>query len=176
MRGRAGQGEGSSLPAHPGSDWDRNLTMLTFEPGTMAQVVMGRLYHGWVLLSIWAWGVIGPGAPLGEGRGRDGQGEGPILSLLQGKPTIGCRGRGGLWGSALVHPGGLTDRRLYCEANPRGRGRLWGSALVVPGGRSNEDYEESGNTGFDLLPERSRTCTALGMSIDDHFHPLTMAY
>ena len=89
MRGRAGQGEGSSLPAHPGSDWDRNFTMLTFGPGTMAQVVMGRLYHGWVLLSIWAWGVIGPGAQLGEGRGRDGQGEEPILSLLQG--STHCR-------------------------------------------------------------------------------------
>ena len=107
----------------------------------------------------WVWGVIGPGAQLGEGRGRDGQGEEPILSLLQGKPTIGCRGRGGLWGSALVHPGGLTNRRLYYDANPRGRGRLWGSALVAPGGRSIEDYEESGNTGYELHDKTARART-----------------
>ena len=113
--------------------------------------------------------MVGCSFPSGHGAsldqvlnlGRDVEGMGrersPSCPYSRGQPIIGCRGRGGLWGSALVHPGGLTNRRLYCEANPRGRGRLWGSALVVPGGRSIEDYEESGNTGYDLLAERSRT-------------------
>ena len=121
--------------------------------------------------------MVGCSFPSGHGAsldqvlnlGRDVEGMGrersPSCPYSRGQPIVGCRGRGGLWGSALVHPGGLTDRRLYCEANPRGRGRLWGSALVVPGGRSIEDYEESGNTGYDLLAERSRT-HALGKNVD----------
>ena len=87
-RGRAGQGEEPSLSDLPGHDCGLNLFIHhTFGLGKVAQVAVGRLYHGWVLLSIGGQGAqLDQVSYLGSGRGRDGQGAGPILSNLHGLP------------------------------------------------------------------------------------------
>ena len=79
----------------------------------MALVVVGRLYHGWVLLSIGRHGassdqVINLGMDV-EGMGRAWCSSCPVS---MGLPKRGCRGRGGLWSMALVHPGSLTYAML----------------------------------------------------------------
>ena len=85
-RGRAGQGEGPSLSDLPGHDlWPKFTYTSHFGAwdGCAGRIGVAIPWLG-APPHRWARGAIGPSPYLGVGRGRDGQGVGPILSNHHG--------------------------------------------------------------------------------------------